>query len=220
MQSWLCVVIQCYWSVSLASSVDSPPGHRFDHRNFISCTYAPTVCTWNVRAVWHIFFKWRPVSFILKLPLLPICLIIAPLCITQMYTAKYAEIIRLLCIMFSNLWAFISVWHTCDFLILCELHMNPHLFEICVTLIFYIIQTLTLHLLAKWAQVHMDLLLFGNVWNHISFLEYPFWRMLWFLKGLQCLLQMSNYTSGQPVLKHAAVTQKCGSLLPGNTMGF
>ena len=44
MQSW---IVHCVSSLMLSSSsVDSPPVHRFDHRNFIFCTYAPSICTW------------------------------------------------------------------------------------------------------------------------------------------------------------------------------
>ena len=47
-------------SSSLASSVDSHPSYRFDHRNFISCTYAPSICTWIIKLMQCVFFKWQP----------------------------------------------------------------------------------------------------------------------------------------------------------------
>ena len=24
------------------------------------CSYTPSICTWNIRSIWHIFFKWQP----------------------------------------------------------------------------------------------------------------------------------------------------------------
>ena len=24
------------------------------------CSYAPSICTWNIKSMWHIFFKWQP----------------------------------------------------------------------------------------------------------------------------------------------------------------
>ena len=40
--------------LALASSVDSPPSHRFDNRNFISCRYMPCIQV--------VFFKWAQMS--------------------------------------------------------------------------------------------------------------------------------------------------------------
>ena len=70
-----------------------------------------------------------------------------PLYLTQIYIGtrdKYTEITKSLWPIFPNLWTFFSC-HRCNFLIQnSELHVNLDLFEIYITLISYVIQTLIL----------------------------------------------------------------------------
>ena len=51
-------------SSSLASaSVYSPPSDRLIiEASYLKniCSYAPSICTWNIKSMWHIFFKWWP----------------------------------------------------------------------------------------------------------------------------------------------------------------
>ena len=42
---------------SLALSVDSFPSYRFDHRIFIFCTYAPSICTWIIKSMQPVFLN-------------------------------------------------------------------------------------------------------------------------------------------------------------------
>ena len=50
--------------LSSSASVYSCPSGSFDPRNFISadiCTYVLSLCTWNIRPMYHTFLKWQPI---------------------------------------------------------------------------------------------------------------------------------------------------------------
>ena len=63
----------------LVSSVHSPPSQRFDHRNFISCTYAHEILS----PCDLYFLNGSHFSLFLQLPFLPISLTIEPSYFTQ-----------------------------------------------------------------------------------------------------------------------------------------
>ena len=100
---------RCHWHRHLCTTL--PVTGLIIEASYLTsiCSYAPSICTWNIKSMWHIFFKWRPFSKFLYLALLSIWLNLEPSYLAQLCTytgATHREEIIDLSIIFLKLWIF------------------------------------------------------------------------------------------------------------------
>ena len=136
------------------TSVDTPSSQRFNQRNIKSCTFVHTCPWYEILSRYDLYcFNGSHFSLFLQLSLLHIWLIIDPSYFTQMYIdtrAKHVKITGSWWQNWSNLWTFFSlpyVWLLNSDI--SKLHTNLNLHEVRATLILFVIQRLTLYLVAK-----------------------------------------------------------------------
>ena len=82
------------------------------------CSYAPSICTWNIKSMWHIFLNGGHFSKFLYLALLSTWLNLEPSYLAQLCTytgATHREEIIHLSIIFLKLWIFKKI-HILHFL--------------------------------------------------------------------------------------------------------
>ena len=56
----LCRRRPCHWRRHLCTAL--PVTALIIETSYLAniCSYTPSICTWNIRSMWHIFFKWQP----------------------------------------------------------------------------------------------------------------------------------------------------------------
>ena len=89
------------------------------------CSYGPSICTWNIKSMWHIFLNGGHFSKFLYLALLSTWLNLEPSYLAQLCTctgATHREEITHLSVIFLKLWIFLKIhilhflthWQTCQ----------------------------------------------------------------------------------------------------------
>ena len=132
----------------LASSVNSPPGHRFDHHNLHMYVHiCPDTCTSNITSIWPVILNASHFSLL-------------DIIVSPDTGAKQTGITRSLWQKFSNLWTFLSLPH------LWLYNLFKSLWDSCgpgsIWDLLYCSFHLNLFLFAKWAHVHTDLFRFND----------------------------------------------------------